>query len=174
MKIQIIIILFNLILFYSNSFGQHHQMSLLNGQQIDERTLQFDVFIKAIPPTSSFTLTAYQVGLSFNSDFSDSGDLSFVYIQSSSNLTNKPDVGVGIFNTDGKPKINIASSAGMDIIQSTNIKIGTFQINNTVPFVPDTFGIKWDFDSVIRTIVLTTEFVDITRIILLCNNFYTV
>ena len=164
MKPQSIIIFLYFIIFYLNTYGQNYEMSLKNGGQVDGQVFEFDVFIKAIAPTTSFVMSAYQMSLLFNSTFSGSGQLNIIYIPSSSSLSNKPNAALGIFDDNGTLEINIASFVGYDTIGTSQKKIGAFRIENTVPFTHDTAGIKWDFKNDLRTIVLGENFIEITEL----------
>ena len=157
------IIAFLFLIFCSSIFGQNFQLSLKNGNQLDSKTFEFDVFIKAVSPTVSFTLVAYQVAMSFNSAISNNGELSFIYVNSSSNLLNEPSASFGISNTDGAPELFFASYLGEDLIESSDIKVGTFQIINSKEFASEMIDIKFDFIDNNTVILLGSDFTNITE-----------
>ena len=164
MRYYILLLLFFSVISFSNNYSQNCELSLKNAKLIDSKTFEFDIFIKAVAPTESFTLTAYQVALSLDQSFTAGGSLTFNYINSSTSLSNKPIFGIGVQYLDQIPKLTFASALGYDNVQSNYSRIGSFRLSNTKSFVTNMVNIKLDFNNNIRTILLTTDLVEIPKV----------
>ena len=148
MKFNLFLI-FLLMLTHANSFAQY-QMSLQNDDMIENNQYEFDIFIKSISGTTN--LTSYQIVLTFNEAISQGGDLRFEYIPGSSQLSNVPNINVGIIDDIGNQKnMTAGSSHGNDTISITKIKVGTFRLTNSIPFASFSADIGWGFNGFIRT-----------------------
>ena len=134
---------------YTNSFAQY-QMSLQNDTMIEKNQYEFDVFIKS--NSGKLNLTSYQIVLTFNEAVSNGGNLTFEYISGSSQLSNVPNIKVGIIEDIGN-QMNLAagSSHGNDTISISQIKIGTFKLTNSIPFANFSADIGWGFNGYIKT-----------------------
>jgi Secretion system C-terminal sorting domain len=150
MKITTIFFASLMILLYSNSFAQY-QMSLRNDTLVSGNQYEFDVFIKSI--AGKINLTSYQIILTYNEAIANGGNLEFSYISGSSQLSNIPDINVGIIDDIGNQKNLVAgSSYGSDTISASNFKVGTFKITNSIPFPNNVSAdIGWGFNGFIRT-----------------------
>src|SRR4030066_151246 len=121
--------------FLNSNFGQSqpdYNMGLVNGVKINDNIVEFDVTIKS--SDTSFTLTSYQCSFSFNREVADGGELTFTYLDGSSQLSNLPTFGIGINTYDGESKLTFASMAGADQITESDLVVGRFRVVNTVPF----------------------------------------
>ncbi len=158
----------SLLILTGMSFAQNnYTVSLKNGVQVDDKTFEFDVDIVA-NSGGSFTLDSYQGALSFNKDITNGGKLSFSYIDGTSELKNLPNVGVQVTNADAIMELAFASSAGSDVISTTELKIGRFSIQNSKSFGNVSLNLAWNFDGSVNTIfvekveALTASSTDIT------------
>lgn len=161
LRISVITILF----FTSNSFttAQSHpdyNMTLTNGTKLNDNTIEFDVTIKAV--SEPIALTSYQCSFEFNCDIANGGELSFVYVEGSSQLTNLPTFGIGINTCDGDPKLTFASMAGSDIILPAEVVVGRFRLTNSLAFANIDPNLKWNFEGFVSTILTGSNFQDIT------------
>ena len=148
---------------YSN-VGQSqpdYNMSLANGVKISESIIEFDVMIKGID--SSFILTSYQCSFSFNREIANGGELTFTYIDGSSQLSNLPTFGIGINTYDGEPKLTFASMAGLDQVTESDLVVGRFRVVNSFPFANVDPNIAWSFGGFISTILTGDAFQNITK-----------
>lgn len=148
---------------YSN-VGQSqpdYNMSLANGVKISESIIEFDVMIKGID--SSFILTSYQCSFSFNHEVANGGELTFTYIDGSSQLSNLPTFGIGINTYDGEPKLTFASMAGLDQVTESDLVVGRFRVVNSFPFANVDPNIAWSFGGFVSTILTGDAFQNITK-----------
>lgn len=143
------------------SFSQvDYQMTLSNGVRVNENTIEFDVLIKSL--NSNFTLTSYQCSFLFNEEIANGGQLSFTYVNGSSQLSNLPSFAVGINNNDGEHKLTFASMAGSDLISPTEIVVGRFRLQNSISLGNIDPNIRWCFGGFITTILTGENFQNIT------------
>lgn len=133
----------------------NYSMKLSNGVKVNANTIEFDVTIKST--NSSFVLTSYQCSFLFNQSISNGGQLSFTYIEGSSQLSNLPSFAIGINNTDGEAKLTFASMAGSDQITTQKKVVGRFRLQNNVALINADPNIQWNFEGFVSTI-LTGEF----------------
>lgn len=144
-------------------FGQSkpdYNMSLSNGIKINDNVIEFDVLIKGA--NTNFNLTSYQCSFLFNNEITNGGELTFTYIDGSSQLSNLPTFGIGINDIDNEPKLTFASMAGSDQINQSNIVVGRFRLTNTVAFSNVDPNINWNFEGFVATILTGDNFQDIT------------
>ena len=147
-----------------STFGQtqpDYNMSLKNGTMINDNVIEFDVMIKSVSDT--FKLTSYQCAFLFNVEAANGGELSFLYMDGSSQLTNLPTFGISINTCDGEPKLTFASSVGSDQISESDILVGKFRLVNTVAFAVVNPNIVWSFDGYISTILTGDSLLNITE-----------
>ena len=137
-----------------------YRMTLTNGVKVNDHLIEFDVLLKA--QNTSFTLSSYQCSFLFNSQVTNSGELSFSYIEGTSDLTNLPSYAIGVNNNDGLPKLTFASMAGSDVISVNEIKVGRFRLNNSTPFTAIDPQIRWNFEGFVSTIITGQNFQNIT------------
>ena len=138
-----------------------YNISIDNSKLISDNIYEFDVVIKS--NYEAITLTSYQASLGFNQEAINGGEVSFSYIEGTSELSNIPSIGIGINLTDGIPKLTFASSPGEDLINSGFIRIGHFRLQNTNSF-SGTPNVRLNFDGKIATIFTGSNFVDITNL----------
>ena len=152
-----------LIIVSSNlSFSEpDYNMSLKNGVKIDDNVIEFDVTIKGVNTT--FNLTSYQCSFSFNCEIANGGELTFTYIDASSQLSNLPTFGIGVNTCDGEPKLTFASMAGSDQITEADLVVGRFRLANTVAFAIVDPNIMWNFGGYVSTILTGETFQNITN-----------
>jgi hypothetical protein len=129
---------------------------------VSDNTYEFDVIIKS--NSDAFTLTSYQASLVFNQQAVNGGQISFSYVEGTSELLNVPAIGVGLNLTDGVPKLTFASLPGEDVINSSYVRIGHFRLQNTNSFIGD-LNINLNFNGKITTIFTGSNFVDITSLL---------
>lgn len=159
-----IILPFSLSLFLSTKiiFSQsNYLMSIENGMRINDTIVEFEIYIKS--NSNPFVLTSYQCAFTFNPEIINGGNISFSYVQGSSQLTNIPFYSIGINSQDNQLKLTFASLAGMDSIGSEQKRIGKFQLRNSVLFGGLGLAITWNFSGIINTILTGTNFVNITN-----------
>ncbi len=149
--------LFSISLYADSQFN----IDIDNSRLVSNNTYEFDVVIKS--NIEAFTLTSYQASFVFDQQAINGGEVSFSYVDGTSELSNVPTIGIGLNLTDGIPKLTFASLPGEDIINSNYIKIGHFRLQNTNSFngVPN---ISLNFDGKITTIFTGNNFVDITNL----------
>jgi hypothetical protein len=135
-------------------------MNLSQPDLINEKTIEFDVSIRGIG--SNFYLTSYQCSFQFNPEIENGGQLSFNYVEGTSQLTNKPGFGVGISSFDNEHNITFASMAGLDTITEILTLVGKFHLQNTVPFSSNNLDLEWDFNGALSTILTGESFQNIT------------
>jgi hypothetical protein len=135
-------------------------MSLKNGVKLNDNTIEFDVTIKAV--SQPLDLTSYQCSFEFNCEIANGGELSFTYVEGSSQLANLPTFGIGVNTCDGDPKLTFASMAGLDLILPSEVVVGRFRLNNSVAFANVDPNIKWNFEGFVGTILTGDDFQDIT------------
>jgi len=132
-----------------------------NARLVSDNTYEFDVFIKS--NKEAFTLTSYQASFVFNQQAINEGQISFSYVEGTSELSNIPAIGIGLNLTDGIPKLTFASLPGEDIINSKYIRMGHFLLQNTSSF-NGTPNIALNFKGKITTIFTGSNFIDITNL----------
>lgn len=152
-----------LIIVSSNlSFSEpDYNMSLKNGVKIADNVIEFDVTIKGV--NTAFNLTSYQCSFSFNCEIANGGELTFTYIDASSQLSNLPTFGIGVNICDGEPKLTFASMAGSDQITEADLVVGRFRLANTVAFAIVDPNIMWNFGGYVSTILTGETFQNITN-----------
>lgn len=138
----------------------NYEMTLSNGVRVNENTIEFDVLIRSL--NDNFSLTSYQCSFLFNQEIANGGQLSFTYIIGSSQLSNLPTFAVGINNTDGEYKLTFASMAGSDLISTTNLVVGRFRLQNSLPMINVDPNIRWSFSGFVSTILTGENFMNIT------------
>lgn len=158
-KSFIITTIISLLLFTSIYADTQYDISIDNSEQVADNIYEFDVVIKS--NSEAFTLTSYQVSFGFNQEIINNGEISFSYVNGTSELSNIPSVGIGLNFTDDISELTFASLPGDDIINSSYIRIGHFRLENTNSF-SDVPSISFNFDGRITTILTGSSFADIT------------
>ena len=141
-----------------NSTTLNFVAELLNGEFTDERTYEFDVFMNSL--SGNVIITEYQVALDFNHGIaSNLSDLTFSYINGSSQLNNKPSHAIGI--TSGRLTCAVGAPLA-DTVSASNKRMGRFRLLSSEPFLILNPLIEWSFDFPINTIIGKNG-VDITQ-----------
>jgi len=156
-KVLLISFLFSISLYADAQYN----INIDNTKLVNNNVYEFDVVIKN--NNATFSLTSYQVSFVFNQEIINDGEITFSYVEGTSELSNIPSVGIGLNLTDGVPKLTFASLPGEDIIYSDYTKIGHFRLQNTNSFgtVPE---INFNFEGKITTIFTGSNFADITNL----------
>ena len=157
-------ILFGIAIIYyfskSLTFGQQpYSITLQNGIQLDSYTYEFDIYIYS--NYGEFELTSYQSSLVFD-DQANNDEVSFFYINGSSQLSNIPSIGIGVKKNNDDLVLTFASLPGTDIINQSGKKIGRFIVKSNVPFAGQDLSILWNFNGKLTTIITGANFADIT------------
>ncbi len=141
-----------------NSSTLNFVAELLNGEFTDEHSFEFDIYINS--PSGGSIITEYQVALAFNHDIAfDLSDLTFSYINGSSQFNNKPSHAIGI--TSGRLTFAVGAPLA-DTVTVTKKRMGRFRLINNKPFLLPNPLIEWNFDFPINTIIGKNG-VDITQ-----------
>lgn len=155
-----LLLLISLVITSSSLSQVDYQMTLSNGVKVNETTIEFDVIIKSL--NNNFTLTSYQCSFLFNQEIANGGQLSFTYVNGSSQLSNLPSFAVGINSNDGEYKLTFASMAGSDLITPAEIVVGRFRIQNSISLINIDPNIRWCFSGFVTTILTGENFQNIT------------
>ena len=153
--------LFLTVLFFNTSFSQsHYIMRVANGQLIDNYTYQFDVLISS---QDYFEVTSYQCVFSFYCNNMESDSYSLSFVDGSSQLQNKPILGLSAKLSGNKIELTFASKALSDWIGSDQLRVGTFRIKRKQNVFDDGgVFINWNFSGSNTTILTGHLFADIT------------
>ncbi|MFO7447794.1 MAG: T9SS type A sorting domain-containing protein [Ignavibacteriaceae bacterium] len=135
-------------------------MSVENINKENPDKIEFDIFLKSTGDI--FLLESYQVTLGLTPEIQ--GELSFSYIEGTSELYNIPTYGIGIYNTDGNSELAFASSpAGTDTITSEKKRVGKFSLTSTEDLTSVSLEIQWNFEGTVSTILTTSGNIDFTN-----------
>ena len=147
--------------FLSTSFSQpKYTIRVTNGQLIDNYTYQFDVTISS---QEYFEVTSYQCVFDFFCDNFKYDNYSLSYIDGSSQLRNKPILGLSANLQNDKVELTFASKALSDMIGNTSLRIGTFQVKREKEaFDAGSIFVNWSFSGNNITILTGHLFTDIT------------
>jgi Secretion system C-terminal sorting domain len=131
-------------------------LTMSNGQQLDAKTFQFDVYIRA--NTGSYTIKSYQAALTFNQSIIN-GTLSFNYVANSSALSNPPQTGIGVVTDggDSHKELTFGSDVSNFTVGNTDELLGTFTLVSQNNFGSATPDIKWDFSDTYQTKLLDSN-----------------
>ena len=140
--------MFFVIFAFSSSFAQY-QMILKNDTMITDRQYDFEIFVKS--QAGTINLTAYQIVLTLNDSIAQEGLLTFSYIQNSSQLSNVPDVNIGIIEDSTIQNLAVGSEQGTDTIPTEYIRIGRFRISSTNSFGNYKTDLGWDFNGFVKS-----------------------
>jgi hypothetical protein len=141
-----------------------YNISIYSVTQLEEDAVEFDVVIRSID--ENLVLTSYQCAFFVSMDLKDASRLSFKYIDGTSQLTNTPDLAVGVSNIDKKSELTFASWSGMDTITQSPLRIGRFRFQYEGDRTGDSVSVKWDFNGDVSTILTGESFRNITN----CGN----
>ena len=157
---HVALIFFLLFLSQKISAQSEYNMYVMNTSWTDDKTIEFDINIKGI--NQEFELTSYQCSFLLIQNIVDRGNLSFAYIDGTSQLSNQPNFGTGINDLDGHLELTFASLAGSDNISTTPILVGRFILQSTESLPPGDIKIQWDFEGFVSTILTGAYFQNIT------------
>jgi hypothetical protein len=149
MKRLINVLLFALI-FGVGHVSAQYQMILQNAVQTSATVFQFDVYI--VSTGANFNLTSYGMKLACNSTIVNGGALTFAYVASSAGISITPLIATTA-SSGGVTYLIAASSVGSQTVSTTPLKVGTFQITNTVAFGVTPAALTWDFSTPFPTLV---------------------
>ncbi len=151
-----LILAFNLSIFAQTNY----LMNLTNPNQIDSKSLEFDVVIKSVD--TNFTLTSYQCSFSFDLNIVQDDSISLEYIENSSGLANSPINIIGYLQNDGIDELIFTSGIGNDVITTQEILVGKFKVTGTMDLVLEKLNLVWNFAGSVNTILTGDSFADIT------------
>jgi hypothetical protein len=122
---------------------------LWEGEFMNDKTFEFEVFLNC--PPGNVIMTEYQVALDFNHAItSDLTNLTFSYIEGSSEFNNEPVQANGIHS--GKLTFAVESPL-TDTITTVKKRLGRFKLVNTVPFLVFDPSLEWNFEAPVNTII---------------------
>lgn len=139
----------------SNSY----RMSIEEINKLDEFRVSFSVYIENLG--DKFELSSYQCVFSIKGNI-DNSNLSFKYVEGSSELNNKPKLMVGVKKNHNSPQLLFASLPGYDSIIEKTL-VGTFILDAELEDNIHVPLIYWDFEGNARTIVSGSEFNNVTN-----------
>ena len=149
-------------IFVNFSFSQsNYQMRITNGQLVDNSTYQFDVVLSA---QNNFEMTSYQCVISFYCNSMSKDSYNFSFVNGTSQLLNKPTLGLSANLKNNKIELTFASRALTDIYGNNSLRVGTFRVHRE----KNTFDLKsifvnWNFSGDNITILIGKLFSDITN-----------
>jgi len=169
------------ILFFVLSINQifainDYRMTIDNIKIESNTKIIFSIFIENLG--EELELTSYQCVFSFNKQ-TDPSNLSFTYIEGSSELINEPNLIFGIENKDSSIELFFVSRAGNDIILSKTL-VGIFALEANLDLETKNtssleskrdietkniglLDIEWNFEGGVRTMVTGKYFTNITN-----------
>ena len=149
-------------IFASASYSQSgYQMHVMNGKLIDDYTYQFDVILNT---QKNFEMTSYQCVFSFFCNNMNNDNCVFTLVSGSSQLINKPSLGLAAKLKGNKFELTFASRAYADVFGNNSLRVGTFMVkrkNNQ--FNLKSIHINWIFSGDNVTIITGHLFSDITN-----------
>ena len=147
-------------IFTINSFTQSYHISIKNGVFVNDYNYEFDVIIKSTD--ENFELTSYQISLVYF--LSVRHELSFSYINETSDLEIYPSAGIGVFaNSNGQKVLTFGSFPGSEIIGESEKRIGRFKLTSNKSLKERNNFIYWNFNGIIITILTGAGFNNITN-----------
>ncbi len=118
---------------------------------LTNRQYKIEIFIKSQKGT--INLTAYQIVLTLNDSIAQGGLITFSYIQNSSQLSNVPDVNIGIIEDSTIKNLAAGSDKGPDTISTEYVRVGRFRISSTNSFGNYKTDLGWDFNGYVKSSV---------------------
>jgi hypothetical protein len=118
--------------------------------QPSSTVFKFDVYI--VSTGAAFNLTSYGIKLALNSTIVNAGTISFSYVSGSTGISIPP-LAVQTALSGGVTYLEVASNVGSQTVSTTPLKIGTFQISNSVAFGSSPIAMTWDFTNPFPTTV---------------------
>ena len=151
---------FPLIISITTYAQPQYKMRITNGQLIDSYTYQFDVIMSS---QDYFEITSYQCVFAFYCNNMGTADFSLSFIEGSSQLRNKPILGLSAKLQNNKIELTFASQALSDMIGNTPLRVGTFQVKRDKDsFDAGNIFINWNFSGDNTTILTGKLYADIT------------
>ena len=160
-KIQKLFFLNILLLIFPFNMFDYNNSYIMSVEQIklvDNLKVSFSIYIENVG--EKLDLTSYQCVFRINENF-DKSNVSFTYIKGSSELKTKPDLIVGIENSDSAYELVFVSLPGYDEIISKTL-VGTFILEGIERKDVKPSIISWDFEGSIKTIISGKDFSNIT------------
>ncbi len=148
-------------IFFNTSYSQpQYAMRVTNGQLIDNYTYQFDVIISS---QSYFEITSYQCVFAFYCNDMETDNYSLTFVEGSSQMQNKPTLGLSAKLQNNKIELTFASQALSDMIGNSPLRIGTFRVKREkISFSEGSIFINWNFSGDNTTILTGHLYADIT------------
>jgi hypothetical protein len=159
-RISFFTILFFINLIITSSMNAQYKLAISNGRIVSDKSYDFDIFIKS--SNNEFIISSYQCALTLNKTSVNNGQISFSYVNGSSELLSYPENSIGTRTESGQIKLCFASNVNTNSISTTLTKLGTFRLQNTTTFNFDSLKVAWDFDGNIRTFITNSNFLDVT------------
>lgn len=153
-----------IIFYFSQSLilaEQAFTIIIRDGIQLDSYTYEFDIYIRS--NEGEFELTSFQCSLCIKNNDFRKNQISFFYIENSSELNNIPSLAIGVNKPDSNLLLTLASFPGTDNITEEERRVGRFAIESSIPFSWADLGIKWNFEGNHATILTGNSFTDITN-----------
>jgi hypothetical protein len=135
-------------------------MRITNGHLINDSTFQFDVEISAV---AALEITSYQCVFSFYCNNYDNDSPTFSYIDGSSQLNNKPELGLSANLLKKNIQLTFASIAGNDVVGTKAVRVGSFMVKRKEKFDLKTISLQWNFSGNNVTILTGPLFTNITN-----------
>ena len=158
---KIILIIFFTTFYMLAAFAQSdnaYQIEIRKAVKINTKTYEFEVYIKA---PKLINISAYQLIFKFNEKILSGNDLTFEYIDGTSQMKNKPLVSQ-IVMSGTERLLSTASGPGFEQI-SKEVMIGKFRLKSKTEFVKkEKINPMWNFSGKINTIIMGTNSKDIT------------
>jgi hypothetical protein len=153
--------IFLFLTFFNTSYSQpQYTIRVTNGQLIDNYTYQFDVIINS---QEYFEVTSYQCVFAFYCNNIKYDNYSLSYVDGSSQLRNKPILGLSANSQNDKVELTFASKALSDMIGNTSLRVGTFRVKREKDaFDASSIFVNWNFSGNNITILTGHLFADIT------------
>lgn len=153
--------IFLFLIFFNTSYSQpNYTIRVTNGQLVDDYTYQFDVIISS---PEYFEVTSYQCVFEFYCNDMENDRYSLSYVDGSSQLRNKPILGLSANLQSNKVELTFASKAMSDMVGNTPLKIGTFRVKREKQaFDTGSIFLNWNFSGNNVTILTGHLFADIT------------
>ncbi|MEJ2618214.1 MAG: T9SS type A sorting domain-containing protein [Ignavibacteriaceae bacterium] len=153
--------IFLFLTFLNTSYSQpKYTIRVTNGQLIDNYTYQFDVTISS---QEYFEVTSYQCVFDFYCNNMDNDNYSLAFVDGSSQLRNKPILGLSANLQNDKVELTFASKAISDMVGNTSLRVGTFRVKREKDaFDASSIFLNWNFSGNNITILTGHLFADIT------------
>ena len=156
-----IFLLLFLVIFNTSYSQPKYIVRITNGQLIDNYSYQFDVLISS---QDNIEITSYQCVFAFNCNEMETDNFSLSFIEGSSQLQNKPTIGLSAKLLGDKIELTFASQALSDWIGNNPLRVGTFRVKREKnKFDAGNVFINWNFAGNNTTILTGHFFTNITN-----------